>query len=106
VVVTQRDDWEDHYRLFESMSCGALILHDVMIAPPKGLVHGQSIIFFKSLMDLQEQALYYLKHDQKRLAVARRGWEWSMRRHRSWHRIEELIFGRSLTDDDNPTDKN
>ncbi len=29
------------------MSCGALILHDVMIAPPKGLVHGQSIIFFK-----------------------------------------------------------
>lgn len=97
VVVTQKDDWEDHYRLFESMSCGALILHDSMIAPPKGLVDGQSIIFFRSLQDLEERALYYLMHDQERLAVARQGWEWSMRRHRSWHRIEELVFGRPLT---------
>ncbi len=97
VIVTQRDDWEDHYRLFESLSCGALILHDSMVAPPKGFVDGETIVFFKSLRQLEERVLYYLEEDRQRKAIAKRGWELAMGRHRSWHRMEELIFGRPLT---------
>jgi hypothetical protein len=97
VVVTQKDDWEDHYRLFESLSCGALILHDSMVAPPKGLLDEKNIVFFDSLERLEERALHYLNNDEKRKAVARKGWDLAMGRHRSWHRMEELIFGRPLT---------
>lgn len=97
VVVTQKDDWEDHYRLFESLSCGALILHDSMKAPPKGLVDDDSIVFFDSLEILEERVVYYMSNDDKRKSVARKGWELAMGRHRSWHRMEELVFGRPLT---------
>jgi hypothetical protein len=31
------------------------------------------------------------------LAIAREGRRVAMSRHRSWHRIEEIIFGRPLT---------
>ena len=97
VVVTQKDDWEDHYRLFESLICGALVLQDIMVAPPKGLVNGSTIVFFQSLEELEQRIFYYLKHPEERRAIARKGWELAMGRHRSWHRIEELIFGRPLT---------
>jgi hypothetical protein len=97
VVVTQKDDWEDHYRLFESMSCGALVFHDVMVAPPKGLTSGENIVFFNGLEELERQVIYYSKNAKERKMIARRGWELAVGRHRSWHRMEELIFGRPLT---------
>lgn len=106
VVVTQKDDWEDHYRLFESMSCGALVLHDSMIAPPNGLIDGENIVFFKSLEELEERVIYYLENDQQREMLAKRGWRMTFERHRSWHRMEELIFGRPLTTTNIPNPNN
>lgn len=97
VVVTQKDDWEDHYRLFESLSCGALVIHDRMLAPPTGLVSGENLVFFDNLTQLEQLVSYYLDHDEERERIARKGWEISMGRHRSWHRMEELVFGRPLT---------
>jgi hypothetical protein len=97
VVVTQKDDWEDHYRLMEALVCGPLVLADTMLAVPHGLEHGKNIIFFSSLDELQDRAMYYLAHNQERQEIAKRGWELAMGRHRSWHRMEELLFGRPLT---------
>ena len=48
VVVTQRDDWEDHYRLFEALVSGAMVMTDRMLSLPKGLENGVSIIEFQS----------------------------------------------------------
>jgi len=98
VVVTQRDQWEDHFRLFEATASGAMVLMDVMLSLPHSLQNGESVVFFESLEDLQQKALYYLKHEDERIAIARKGWEISMTKHRSWHRMEEMLFGRGVTD--------
>uniref|UniRef100_A0A7R9WX64 Spore protein YkvP/CgeB glycosyl transferase-like domain-containing protein n=1 Tax=Craspedostauros australis TaxID=1486917 RepID=A0A7R9WX64_9STRA len=97
VVVTQRDEWEDHYRLFESMASGALVIHDTMLSPPRGVVDGTSIVFFESLEDLERKIVYYLQHEEERLGIAERGWMVAMGQHRSWHRVEEVVFGCPLT---------
>jgi hypothetical protein len=97
VVVTQKDDWEDHYRLMEALVCGPLVLADAMLAPPRGLVHGETIVFFESLQDLEQHVLYYLTHEDARHAIAQKGRRLVMERHRSWHRLEELLFGQPLT---------
>jgi hypothetical protein len=97
VIVTQKDDWEDHYRLMEALVCGPLVLADAMLAPPKGLVHGENIVFFETLKQLQEQVEYYLTHEDERRAIAQKGWGLVMSRHRSWHRMEEILFGHPLT---------
>lgn len=97
VVVAQKDNWEDHFRLFEALCSGALVVHDQMLAPPKGLVDGESIVFYRNMTDLKIKILYYLKHDEKRLAIARRGRQVALQRHRSWHRMEEVVFGKVLS---------
>eukprot|EP00934_Nitzschia_sp_Nitz4_P007197 Nitzschia sp. Nitz4//scaffold3_size479765//127406//128890//NITZ4_000055-RA/size479765-processed-gene-0.66-mRNA-1//1//CDS//3329550623//7187//frame0 len=97
VVVVQRDDWEDHYRLFEALVSGALVIHDKMLAPPKGLCHGENIVFFETLRELELAVKFYLENQDQRLRIAKKGSELALGRHRSWHRVEELVFGYAYT---------
>lgn len=99
VVVAQRDEWEDHYRLMESLATGALVFSDVMVGLPEGIAHGKSIIFYNSTDSLREQLLFYLDpaNDKLRTAIAKNGWELVMGHHRCWHRVEELVFGSAKT---------
>ena len=91
------DDWEDHYRLFEAITGGALVMTDPMWSLPEGLVHGQSIIVYNSLDHLQEQIEYYLEHPDERLAIARSGYKVAMTKHRTVHWMERIFFGETLT---------
>lgn len=93
VVSSQRDRWEDHYRLMEGLACGALVLTDPMSTFPLHLTDGESLVVYRSLSELKEKILYYLKHDDERLAIARRGHHIAMNHHRSWHGLERIIFG-------------
>jgi hypothetical protein len=102
VICVQRDKWEDHYRLMEGLAAGAMILSDTMLGLPRGLEHGKSVVLFQNLTQLRDQLVYYLQHDEERLAIAKRGWEIAMGRHRSWHRLEELLFGCPLTQVNEP----
>jgi hypothetical protein len=97
MVVTQRDGWEDHYRLFEAMVAGPLVMTDRMLSLPAGLEPGTSIVEFSSADELRSLIDYYLKHAEERLTIAARGRRVAMAQHRSWHRIEEVIYGRALT---------
>jgi hypothetical protein len=97
VVVTQRDAWEDHYRLFEVLASGAMLITDRMLSLPAGLVNGTSVIEVVSADDLRSKILYYLDHNDERREIARQGRWVAMSRHRSWHRIEEIIFGFART---------
>lgn len=97
VFVTQRDFWEDHYRLMEALVSGACVMTDFMHGLPQGLVNGTSVVEFTSPEDLKDLLLYYLEHDDERMEIGRRGREVAMQRHRTWHRIEEVIFGEILT---------
>jgi hypothetical protein len=98
IVVTQRDDWEDHYRLFEALSTGAMVMTDFMHGLPTGLLNGTSIGVFTTPQNLESLLVYYLSNDEIRLDVAHRGREVAMSRHRSWHRMEEVVFGAIVTE--------
>jgi hypothetical protein len=97
LIVTQRDYWEDHYRLFEGLVSGTMVMTDRMISMPQGLKNGKQLIEFTSLDDLASKIEYFLSHKEERLAIAREGRRVAMQRHRAWHRIEEVIFGEALT---------
>jgi hypothetical protein len=97
VVVAQRDEWEDHYRLFEALIGGAMVMTDLMLSLPQGLENGTSLIEYTSAEDLSQKILYYLQHEEERLEIAKRGRFVAMSQHRSWHRIEEIVFGKPMT---------
>lgn len=99
VVVAQRDEWEDHYRLMESLASGALVFSDVMVGLPEGMRHGENIVFYNSTESLRAQLLFYMDpaNDGMRLRIAKSGWELVMGHHRCWHRVEELVFGSAKT---------
>ena len=104
MVITQRDEWEDHYRLMESLASGALVMTDPMVALPAGLIDNVNIIVYNSTKTLKELIKYYLKPENKkqRKRIALNGYKLVMGRHRCWHRLEELLFGRPLTNVDQP----
>lgn len=98
IVVAQRDDWEDHYRFFEAIIGGALVMTDPMVSLPEGYANGTNIIIYESFDELRDLILYYLDHPVERLKIARRGWELAMREHRTYHWMEKLFFGKILTE--------
>jgi len=104
VVITQHDEFEDHYRLMESLASGALVMTDPMIAMPAGLVDKVNVVVYNSPSDLKKLIKYYLQpeNEKERKRIAEEGFKLVMGRHRCWHRLEELVFGRPLTNVDKP----
>lgn len=74
-----------------------MVMTDRMLSLPAGLQNGTSIVEFTSEEDLRSKILYYLAHDNERLSIAHEGRKVAMTRHRTWHRIEEVIFGDVMT---------
>ncbi len=99
IVIAQRDEWEDHYRLMESLASGALVMTDSMVALPDGLQDKVNIVVYDNPKMLKELIRYYLDPTQKdeRKKIASKGYKLAMGRHRCWHRLEELLFGQPLT---------
>jgi hypothetical protein len=93
VVVTQRDMWEDSYRLMEAFASGAMVLADFMLAPPRGILDGLHLKFFSSTQELEKLITYYLFNEQDRGNISESGFREAMIRHRAWHRLDEVVFG-------------
>lgn len=91
VVVSQKDNCEDHYRLMEALASGAMVMTDPMITLPLGLQDGESIVVYRSLQDLVTKATYYLKYSEERLMIAMKGYRIAMRQHRSWHMMQTIL---------------
>lgn len=99
VVVTQRDEWEDHFRLYEALLSGALVMTDQMVTVPDiGLKNGTSVVEFNSAENLISLANHYLTHEEERQSIASAGRFIALSRHRSWHRMEEIILGSVVTE--------
>ena len=99
VVVAQRDEWEDHYRLMESLASGALVLTDRMLTLPPSIQNKTHLLVYDDIPMLERLVRFYLnpKNEEKRLAIAKNGWKVVMGRHRAWHRVEEILFGKPQT---------
>jgi Glycosyl transferases group 1 len=107
IVVAQSDEYEDHdNRIMEALASGALVMVDSMLAPVAGLQNNTNIIIYESLESLDRLIRYYLvEHPSTRHAIAKRGREYALNYHRSWHVMESLLFGRALSGDGRDNDK-
>jgi hypothetical protein len=74
-----------------------------MLSLPHGLENGTSIVEYDSADDLKSKILYYIRHPDERIEIARKGREVAMKQHRTWHRVEEIIFGKHMSDCSNAT---
>lgn len=92
VVTAQRDSHEDHYRFFEAILSGALVMTDPMHPLPMGYEHEKNIIVYKSLAELEQQILFYLSHPVERIRIAKAGFEHAMKNHRTWHVVERILL--------------
>lgn len=92
VVTCQPGEWEGHWRFFEAMAGGAMVMTDPSIHIPEGYVDGENVVVFRSLSDLESKILYYLSHESQRSEIASKGWELALTRHRSWNRMEDFIL--------------
>ena len=95
-MVTQRDFWEDHYRLMEALISGAMVIQDSMLSLPDGLSNGTSIIEFRDVDDELPRLIgYYLTHHHEREAIARAGRRAALSLHRTWQELEKIVFSGS-----------
>ena len=102
IVVIQRDEWEDHYRLMEALCCSgnaALVVIDPMITLPFGLKNGTTHVEITSPQSLKHVIEYYLKpeNENERNRIARNGQYIAMKYHRSWNIIEQIVYKHRIT---------
>lgn len=94
VVTCNPEFWEGDYRLFEALSSGALIIVDKMITPVKNpFIDGEHLIYYDrdNLSDLHEKIIYYLEHDDIRKSIARKGYDFVRKYHKSSNKIDEIM---------------
>jgi spore maturation protein CgeB len=105
IVVAQRDEWEDHFRLYEALISGALVMSDPITYLPYGVVDGTSIVIYHSLDDLRSKVRYYLttgRGSRDRLRIARAGMRAALRYHSPGSHLARLMVGRWPDDLQNP----
>lgn len=88
IVTACPGNYEGDFRLMESMTSGALVMHNYMLQPPPGLEEGKHWIVYRSAQDLAEKICYYNRHPEKAKEIADTGKEYILNNHRPHHRLE------------------
>jgi hypothetical protein len=101
VVLAQRDRYEDHYRLFEALISGAMVMTDPALCFPWGVVHNETIVVYRSVYEMRDQVIYYLQHDEERRRIAQAGRDLSLNHHLLKNRWEDLLLNGWNDRDDN-----
>jgi spore maturation protein CgeB len=60
---------------------------------PCGIEDGLHVVVYNNMTELKHYLKYYLEHDNKRLTIARKGYQAAMSNHRSWNIMEKMVFG-------------
>jgi hypothetical protein len=94
IVLAQRDNWEDHFRLDEALLSGALVLHDPQTYWPHMMVDGVNFVLYHNMSDLRSKILYYLDplNEEKRIGIGQRGRELALNHHRVWDQAERVFL--------------
>lgn len=91
IVTATPDGWEGDYRLMESISSGALVLHNRMALPPAGLVDGKHWIIYDDHQDMLEKVYYYNTHPDQARVIGEQGRDYVMNNHKPEHRVESWL---------------
>lgn len=91
IVSAQPDGWEGDYRLMEALSSGALVLHNKMQLPPRGLIDGEHWVLYDNHMDMLDKVYHYAHHPEKAARIGKAGREYVLNNHRPKHRVESWL---------------
>lgn len=96
IVTCNPDRWEGDHRTWESFASGALVFIDRIYSPiAHPLVDEKHCIFYdvspRGLRKLRNQVLYFLDHPAHADRIAKEGYEFTMKYHRSSNRIDEIL---------------
>jgi len=96
VVTCNPSQWEGDHRTWEAFANGPLVFVDRMYTPmTHPLVDGEHCIIYDAsdtgLQELRAVILYYLKHTVEAEAIAKAGFDFTMKYHRASSRIDEIL---------------
>ncbi|MDE2311644.1 MAG: glycosyltransferase [Patescibacteria group bacterium] len=83
-------------RTFEVPACGGFLLTGDADNLRDYYVDGKEIVIFKDKRDLAEKCRYYLAHDQERKAIAKAGFERTLRGHTYEQRFRQIFKALAL----------
>jgi spore maturation protein CgeB len=78
-------------RHFEIPACGGFTMTAVADDLDKFYVPGKEMVMYKNDADLAEKVHYYLAHEEERAAIARAGYERTIREHTYEKRFGEIF---------------
>lgn len=78
-------------RCFEVTGSGSFLLTNRIPSLEELFVDGKEIVMYDSLDDMAEKAKYYLSHDDEREAIAKAGYERSMKDHQFSMRVDVIL---------------
>jgi len=78
-------------RNFEVPGCGGFLLTGEADTLPEYFVEGEELVCFRGMDDLINKVRYYLKHEDERAAVAKAGYQRTMREHTYVHRFRHIF---------------
>ena len=82
----------NNVRSFEIPGFGGFLLTQRSKEQSEDLfIEGKEIACFESVDELKEKIAYYLRHDDERLEIARRGHERAVREHQAIHRLARVV---------------
>jgi len=96
VVTCNPSKWEGDHRTWEAFANGALIFVDKMYTPmTHPLVDGKHCIIYEAsdsgLKRLEKQILYFQENIAHAEAIAKEGFDFTMKYHRASNRIDEIL---------------
>lgn len=95
IIINRHIDVAENYannmRLYESTGMGAMLITDKKDNLNDLFKVGQEIISYENAMDLTKKIEYYLKHDEKRRIIAKKGQKRTLSEHTYKIRMKELI---------------
>lgn len=84
-------DNDVNMRCFEVTGSGGFLLTNRINSLDELFVDGKEIVMYDSLDDMVDKAKYYLAHDEEREAIAKAGYERSMKDHRFSQRVDVIL---------------
>lgn len=78
-------------RVWDVLGCGGFLLTNYQMEIPEYLQVGVDLDCFESPAELKEKVAYYLTHEEKRMEIARHGYETVKSKHTCRHRVAEIL---------------
>lgn len=96
VVTCNPSKWEGDHRTWEAFANGPLVFVDRMYTPmTHPLIDGEHCIIYDTsdagLMKLEQKILYFLENPAQADAIAKAGFDFTMKYHRGSNRVDEIL---------------